>query len=150
MRKGFKGAFLLFTGEIFHNTFAIVIFPYLQLMYASIVSNQGLPKIRGWLLSFYFVLNTMKSVEYSHEFIHTMISSRIPFGHNVELSTNCKTVVVCLNNGCIFNLSIVSFVITFIVAPRSINVFGIDRLLIFIVIVVLIGSTYLGFKTFQA
>ena len=74
-----------------------------------------------------------------------MISSSIPYGAILDLSGSSKTVMV----GLIFfkfRYFIVSSVITLIVAPKSINVFEIEKLSIVIVTIGNPGSIYLKKK----
>ena len=77
--------------------------------------------------------------------MHTMMPSRIASGHTIELLVNCHFVVACLKYDCRFNLNMVSFLIALMATPKSINVFGIDMLLMFKVTTGLLRLTYLGF-----
>jgi len=54
--------------------------PYLQLLKESVVANQGLPKIKGYLPRFDFSCRTMKSTRYSKEYIEINEYSKIPLG----------------------------------------------------------------------
>ena len=67
----------------------------------------------------------MKFVGYSRESKVTTMFSIIPSGVIVELSASCRIVGVALNHS-IFSFFIVSLVMTFIEAPRSIKEFLID------------------------
>ena len=71
----------------------------------------------------------MKSTRYSRESRVTTISSIIPLGVIVELSVSYIIFGVALNHS-IFNFFIVSLVMIFIVAPRSIKEFLTDYLFI--------------------
>lgn len=103
--------------------------------------------MRGNPLSLVLVSITIKSVWYSHESIDTIMYSKIPFGHAVELLAICRIVMVCLKYGWRFNISIVSLVITLIATPKSIKVFSIIFLLIFTFTTRLLGLGYLGSRT---
>jgi hypothetical protein len=69
---------------------------------------------------------TRKSIGYSHEAKVTMISSKIPSGITLVLSSNSKMVGVGLRRGCNYNCSKVVAVITLVVAPMSMRVFPMD------------------------
>jgi hypothetical protein len=103
----------------------MVTFPTLQLIYASIVASQGIPRMRGYPLNFDFVCNTMESVGYYHDLIETITSSQNPSGFIVDLYAIWNIVGVCINNNLRSSLSMVSFVIALIIAPRYIRVFWI-------------------------
>ena len=68
--------------------------PNLQLIKASIVANQGLPNINGCPPNLYFRCKTVKYTGYSQESKETIISSNTPYGFNVDVSINCKTLCV--------------------------------------------------------
>ena len=72
----------------------IVMDPDRQLLQASAVANQGLPRINGCPPSYDFGCNTKKSAGYSHESTEMTRSSRIPLGLMVDLSANSKMVGV--------------------------------------------------------
>ena len=104
----------------------MIMLPDLHPMKASVVANHGLQIIKGWPPKFAFFYKIKKSTGYSHESKETMISSNIPSGITLDLSANSKIVVVDLmlfKSKCY----IVSVVITFILAPKSINVFGTEK-----------------------
>ena len=67
----------------------------------------------------------MKAAGYSRESRVTTMFSIIPSGVTVELFASCRIVGVALNPS-IFNFFIVSLVMIFIAAPRSIKEFLID------------------------
>ena len=75
----------------------IVIFPYRHAMHASVVANQGLPKINGYPPKVPLGNNTTKCEGKFRESKVTMISSIIQLGLIVELSTNWSIVGVSLN-----------------------------------------------------
>ena len=75
-----------------------------------------------------------------------MISSSIPSGTTLDLFVSSKIVVIG-QRFCRFKYLIVYNDITLIVAPKSINVLGIERLLIVIVTVGIPGSTCFSIET---
>ena len=111
------------------------------------MANHCPPNIRRYPLSLALVCRTIKFARHFHESIDTVMSSRIPSGHTVELSASYRITVVCLNNAWRFNPSIVSMFITLIAAPKSIIVFGMRVLLIWTSTTRLLGSKYLGLNT---
>ena len=64
----------------------------------------------------------MKFLGYSRESRNTTMSSIIPSGLTIELSASYRIVGVALNPS-VFNFFIVSLVMIFIAAPRSIKAF---------------------------
>lgn len=78
--------------------FWIVKLPSLQLMYASIVANQGLPKMRGHPLKLVLGWTKRKYVGYSQESMVTITTSINPSGATVDMSASCSTIVVFLKN----------------------------------------------------
>lgn len=105
---------------------ARIVLPDLHPMKAYVVANHGLPRIKGWPPRFVFGCKIRKSTRYSHESKETMMSSNIPFGTTVDLFVSSKIVVVgqILVN---FKYFIVSVVMTFIVVPKSIRIFRIEK-----------------------
>ena len=61
-----------------------------QLMQASAVANQGLPRISGCPPSYDLGCKTKKSVGYSQESTEMTRSSKIPSGLMVDLSSSSK------------------------------------------------------------
>ena len=120
----------------------IVMDPDRQLMQASAVANQGLPRINGCPPNCDLGCNTKKSAGYSHESTEMTRSSRIPSGLMVDLSANSKIVGVGLRLVSPSFLT-VSIVITLIAAPRSTSTLGICVCPICTVTVGLPGSPYL-------
>jgi hypothetical protein len=117
-----------------------------QLMNASTVANQGLPKIKGCPPKLDLGCRIMKSTGYSQESRETMMSSITPSCLIFYLSASSNTVGVGRRLP-MFKFCIVSIVMTFIVAPKSIRVFGIEKLLIKIVTIGIPGSTYFSEMT---
>jgi len=78
----------------------------------------------GHLVRFIFGWRTKKSAGYSQESTETITSSTISSRVMVEQSTSYNTIVVFLKKLWRLSLSIVSFVITLMVAPRSIELCG--------------------------
>ena len=99
-------------------------------------------------MSFAFGWRTKKSARYSQESMETITLSTIPSGVMVEQSANYSTVVVFLKEPWRLSLSIVSFVITLMVAPRSIKVCGIMVPLMWTSTIGLLGSRYFGQITY--
>ena len=89
----------------------------------------------------------MKSARYSRESKVTTMFYIIPSGVIVELSTSCKIIGVALNPS-IFKFFIVSLVMKFIVAPRSIKAFLTDYPFILTSTTGLPGSEYFGVINF--
>ena len=73
-----------------------------------------------------------------------MISSSIPSGRIVDVSTKCNTIVVGLMKDCRFRANIVYFVITLIAAPKSMRLLGIGIFLMLTLTIGLRGFRYLG------
>ena len=95
-----------------------------QLMQASAVANQCLPRINGCPPSYDFGCKTKKSAGYSHESTEMMRSSRIYLVLMVYRSTISKTV----GAGLILvspSFLTVSIVMTLIAAPKSTSTLGI-------------------------
>ena len=99
-------------------------------------------------MSFAFNWRTKKSARYSKESMDAIKSSTIPLGVMVEWSASCSTVVVFLKEPCSLSLRMVSFLITLIVAPRSIKVCGIIVPLMWTSTTRLLGSRYFGQITY--
>jgi len=95
-------------------------------------------------VSFAFGWRTKKSAGYSQESMETITSSTIPSGITVERSASYNTVVVFLKEPWRLSLSIVSFVITLMAAPRSIKVCGTIVPLMWTSTTGLPGSRYFG------
>lgn len=60
------------------------------------MANHGLLKIRGCPPKFVFGCKMRKSTRYSHESKETIISSSIPYGTTLDLSSNSRIVEVDL------------------------------------------------------
>ena len=102
----------------------MVIEPDRQLMQASAVANQGLPRINGCPSSCDLGCKNKKLAGYSQESTVIMRSSKIPSGLIVDLSASYKMVGVGLRLASPSFLT-VSIVITLIVSPKSISMLGI-------------------------
>ena len=126
----------------------MVIYPDRQLMQASAVANQGLPRINGCPPSCNLGCKTKKSARYSHESTEMTRSSRIPSGLMVDLSTSSKTVGVGLRLVS-SSFLIVLIVMTLIATPKSTSLLGICVCPICIVTVGFPGSSYLANKVFH-
>ena len=68
--------------------------PDLQLMKASAVASQGLPKIRGCPPRLFLGVKIIKSTGYSQESRETGISSNTPSSLMIDLSASCSKVGV--------------------------------------------------------
>jgi len=121
--------------------------PNMHPMKAYDVANHGLPRIKGWPHRLVFGCKIRKSTGYSHESKETVISSSIPFGTTLDLSTSSKIVVVGQIFGS-FKYFIVYIVMTFITAPRSIKFLGNEKLLIEMVTISIPGSIYFSIVVF--
>ena len=115
--------------------------PNLQLMKASAVASQGLPKMSGFPPKLLFGVKIMKSTGYSQESKETEISSNTPSGLIIDLSASCSKVGVKIRLGSL-SCSIVCLLIMLIVAPKSIKVFGISIPFICVLTIGFPGSTY--------
>ena len=116
-------------------------------MQASVVANQGLPRISGCPPSYELGCKTKKSTRYSHESTETMRSSKIPSGLIVDLSASSRMVGVG-RRLVSPSFRTISMVITLIAAPRSTNTFSIYVFPICTVIVGFPGSSYLARRVF--
>ena len=76
-----------------------------------------------------------------------MMSSSIPFGWTMDVSSRYNTVVVLIND-CKFRDTIVYFFITLIVDPRSVMIHGMGFRLILTLTSGILRSRYLGFIDF--
>ena len=115
--------------------------PDLQLMKASVVASQGLPKMSGCPPKLLLGVKSMKSIGYSQESKETEISSNTPSGLIIDLFVSYSKVGVKRRLGSL-SCSIVYLLIMFIVAPKSIKVFGISIPFICVLTIGLPGSTY--------
>ena len=115
--------------------------PDLQLIKASAVASQGLPKIIGCPPRLLLGVKIIKSTGYSQESKETEISSNTPSGLIIDRSASCSKVGVKRRLGS-FSCSIVCLLIMLIAAPKSINVFGISIPFICVLTIGLPGSTY--------
>jgi len=122
----------------------MVMFLTLQLMYACVVTNQGIPKIIGYPFNLDLVWRTKKSVGYTQESIERIVSSNIPLGFTFDLSASWSTMGVSLKDTWRFNINMVSLVIKFIEAPKSVRVFWIKVLLMCTLTKGIFRSKYLG------
>jgi hypothetical protein len=114
-----------------------------QLINASTVANQGQPSTTGCPSLEDFGCITKKSTVYSQEVRVTVTSSKLHVGLMTDLSTNSNRVWVGLK--CFsWSICMVPTWITFIVAPRSISVFGNEMPLIYVVTIGFHGSLYLN------
>lgn len=121
--------------------------PDLHPMKASAMANHGLPRIKGWPPKLVFGCKIIKSTGYSQESKETIMYSSIPSGTTLDLSASSKLAVV----GQIFDsfkYFIVSIVMTFIAASRSINVLRNEKLLIEMVTIGIPGSIYFSIVMF--
>ena len=125
----------------------MVIDPDRQLMQASAVANQGLPRINGCPPSYDLGCKTKNSAGYSHESTEIMRSSNIPSGLIVDQFASSKMVGVGLRLVSPSFL-IVSMVTTLIVAPKSTSTLGIYVLPICIVTVEFPRSSYFSKRVF--
>ena len=118
-----------------------------QLMQASAIASQGLPRINGCPPSYDLGCKTKKSVGYCLESNELTRSSKIPSGLIVDLSASSKMVGVGLR---LVSPSFhtVSMVMTLIDAPKSIGTLGICVLPICTLTVGFPGSSYLDKRVF--
>ena len=102
----------------------MVIDPDRQLMQASVVANQGLPRINGCPPRCDLRCKTKKLARYSQESTEITRSSKIPSGLIVDLFPSSKMVGVGLRLVSPSFLT-VSIVIILIATPKSTNTLGI-------------------------
>lgn len=76
----------------------MIIFLDLHPIKAYVVANHGCPRINGYLPRLGLGCKTMKFAGYSHESIVMNKSSMIPFFFTIDISSSCRTVVVCLRS----------------------------------------------------
>ena len=125
----------------------MVIDPDRQLMQASVVDNQGLPRINGCPPSCELGCKTKNLAGYSQESTKITRSSKIPSGLIVDLFASSKKIGV----GLILvspSFLIVSMVMMLIVVPKSTGTLGICVLPICTVIVGFPGLSYLAKRVF--
>ena len=104
-------------------------------MYASIVSRHGIHRMREYPFNLELVWRTMKSIGYSHESVDTITYSDTPSGFMVDMYANWSIVGVCIKNTWRINLSMVYFFMTLMATPKSIKVFVINLLAIWILVI---------------
>ena len=74
----------------------MVMFATLQLMQASTMANQRIPRMRGQPLNLFLGQRRRKSMGCTQESIETITSSITASGANVYLSASCSNVVIFL------------------------------------------------------
>lgn len=95
--------------------------PDLHPMNASAVASHDLPKIKGCCSRFDLVCKIRNSIGYHQESIVITMTSIVPSGLTWDLSSSSNTIGVCLS---LCNPKVMKgyFIITFMDAPKSINV----------------------------